>query len=359
MHVERRGNDNVTTVVRPDGDRIVTVVDTNGFLIRRSRILPDGREIIIIDNRPRRGGFAAGGWYRLGFFINLAPPVIRIPRDRYIVDYGRAPPGLIYETLEAPPVEIIERPYTLDEIRYSAPLRDRMPRIDLNTVIFESGSWELTPDQVEKLAGIADGLNRAIAQNPQEVFLIEGHTDAIGAAGGQSLAVGPPRGIGRHCADAAVRRAGGKSFHAGLRRTIFADPDTRTGARQPARRGAAHHAAAQRTGGGAVARRRRQPYVRRVGNVSANRSADVANIWRARATRRSPVSVVGRMIFSQIFGGRRRRWGSRVGPAIGQPAVAACRRFVYLGRHAPVAQLDRALPSEGRGHKFESCRARQ
>ena len=27
--------------------------------------------------------------------------------------------------------------------------------------------------------------------------------------------------------------------------------------------------------------------------------------------------------------------------------------------HAPVAQLDRVLPSEGRGHRFESCRARQ
>ncbi len=26
---------------------------------------------------------------------------------------------------------------------------------------------------------------------------------------------------------------------------------------------------------------------------------------------------------------------------------------------APVAQLDRALPSEGRGHTFESCRVRQ
>jgi hypothetical protein len=26
---------------------------------------------------------------------------------------------------------------------------------------------------------------------------------------------------------------------------------------------------------------------------------------------------------------------------------------------APVAQLDRALPSEGRGHKFESCRVHQ
>ena len=26
---------------------------------------------------------------------------------------------------------------------------------------------------------------------------------------------------------------------------------------------------------------------------------------------------------------------------------------------APVAQLDRVLPSEGRGHRFESCRVRQ
>ena len=30
----------------------------------------------------------------------------------------------------------------------------------------------------------------------------------------------------------------------------------------------------------------------------------------------------------------------------------------YLRRQAPVAQLDRALPSEGKGHTFESCRAR-
>ena len=27
-------------------------------------------------------------------------------------------------------------------------------------------------------------------------------------------------------------------------------------------------------------------------------------------------------------------------------------------QYAPVAQLDRVLPSEGRGHRFESCRAR-
>jgi hypothetical protein len=31
--------------------------------------------------------------------------------------------------------------------------------------------------------------------------------------------------------------------------------------------------------------------------------------------------------------------------------------FASLPYDAPVAQLDRALPSGGRGHRFESCRA--
>jgi outer membrane protein OmpA-like peptidoglycan-associated protein len=96
------------------------------------------------------------------------------------VDAARANRALLYDTLLAPPVDIVERPYTLDEIRYSAPLRDRMPRIDLDTVTFESGSWELSPDQIERLAVIAEGINRIVQQNPREVFLIEGHTDAVG-----------------------------------------------------------------------------------------------------------------------------------------------------------------------------------
>jgi hypothetical protein len=47
---------------------------------------------------------------------------------------------------------------------------------------------------------------------------------------------------------------------------------------------------------------------------------------------------------------------SRNAAAAGGVAVTA--RLSYENSHAPVAQLDRALPSEGRGHKFESCRAR-
>src|SRR6185312_13153679 len=115
-----------------------------------------------------------------GFFVDLPPPVVRIPYNRYIVDASDAPPDLIYETMMAPPVDRIERRYSLDEIRYSPNVRMLMPSIDVNTINFDLGSWEITPDQAAKLQVIADGLNRAIQRNPREVFLIEGHTDGTG-----------------------------------------------------------------------------------------------------------------------------------------------------------------------------------
>jgi outer membrane protein OmpA-like peptidoglycan-associated protein len=174
-HVERHGADTVTVFERADGSRIYTVTDETGRLLRRYRRGPDGREIIIIDNR-YSGPPAVGG-----YFVVLPPPIIRIPRERYIVDAQYARPDDIYYALWAAPVDHIDRRYTLDEIRYSPTLRERMPRIDLDTVTFDSGSWEVTPDQVERLAVIADGINRAIATNPSEVFLVEGHTDAVGS----------------------------------------------------------------------------------------------------------------------------------------------------------------------------------
>lgn len=170
-----RGGDSRTIVVRPDGTQIITVTDRDGQLLRRIRRDDRGREIIIIDNSYR------GPRGPAGFYVDLPPPVLRIPRDRYIVDAEGAAPELIYDTLMAPPVERIERRYSLDEIRYSPAVRQRMPSIDLDTINFDLGSWEITPDQASKLQVIADGLNRAIERNPREVFLIEGHTDAVGA----------------------------------------------------------------------------------------------------------------------------------------------------------------------------------
>jgi OmpA-OmpF porin, OOP family len=176
VQVQQVGADRRTVIIRPDGSQIITVVDRDGRLLRRIRRDPSGREIIIIDNSfgPPRPGYG-------GYYVDLPPPVIRIPRERYIVDAQYASPALIYETLIAPPVERIDRRYTLDEVRYSPGLRERMPSIDLDTINFDTGSWEIPSDQADKLAAIAQGLNDAISRNPREVFLIEGHTDAVGS----------------------------------------------------------------------------------------------------------------------------------------------------------------------------------
>ncbi len=71
---------------------------------------------------------------------------------------------------------------------------------------------------------IADGINRAIQSNPSTVFLIEGHTDAVGDDV-DNLSLSDRRAeIGGDAVDAAVRRACGKSHVAGLRRAVSQVP---------------------------------------------------------------------------------------------------------------------------------------
>ena len=82
--------------------------------------------------------------------------------------------------MEAPPLVDIERPYSLDEIRYNVALRDRMRRIDIDSITFDSGSWEVTPEQQPKLQAVADAMQQVLSRHPDEMFLIEGHTDAVG-----------------------------------------------------------------------------------------------------------------------------------------------------------------------------------
>ena len=172
---ETIGGETRTVVIRPDGTQIITVVAADGRLLRRIRRDSFGREIIIIDNSyrdPRTVG---------GFYVDLPPPVVRMPYNRYIVAADEASPEVIYETLRAPPVQRINRRYSLDEIRYSPNVRMQMPSIDVNSINFATGSWEIPPDQAAKLQVIADGLNQAIQANPRAVFLIEGHTDKVGS----------------------------------------------------------------------------------------------------------------------------------------------------------------------------------
>ncbi|MGA7116531.1 MAG: OmpA family protein [Hyphomicrobium sp.] len=188
--IRRADGTSTTFMTRSGGVRIYDVTDRHGRLLYRYRRYPGGREVVLIDNRRyyRRDNnrtrdvlIGAGIGLFIGSAIALSAPEVRIPRDEYIVDYGRASDDDLYEALTAPPIERLERGYSLEEIRYSAPLRDRMRRIDLDTVTFDFGSWEVGPDQGRALDRLAEGINRVLARNPDEIFMIEGHTDAVGS----------------------------------------------------------------------------------------------------------------------------------------------------------------------------------
>src|SRR5262249_24026424 len=171
-----------TFYVRPDGVRIISVTDGSGRLLRRYRRGVDGREISIIDNRRFYGTAVAIGVGAVGLAValNLAQPRITIPRELYIVDYERASEDDLYQALTAPPVGTLGRAYSLEEIRANYLLRDRMRRIDLDGITFEFGAFEVTADQYPKLERIGRVMLRVLQNNPDEVFLIEGHTDAVG-----------------------------------------------------------------------------------------------------------------------------------------------------------------------------------
>lgn len=182
---ERRPDgSNETFYVRSDGVRVVSVVDAHGRLVHRYRTDRQGREFSIIDNRRfvRNAGVAVGvGALGFAIALNLAPPRIRIPREQYIVNYERASDDDLYEALGAPPIESMERAYSLEEVRSTYELRQRMRRVDLDTVTFEFGSWQISDTQLPKLERIGRAIRRLLERNPNEVFLISAHTDAVGS----------------------------------------------------------------------------------------------------------------------------------------------------------------------------------
>ena len=56
-----------------------------------------------------------------------------------------------------------------------------MRPIDLDTINFEFGAYDVAPDPFSKLERLAHAILRVLRQNPDEVFLVEGYTDAVGS----------------------------------------------------------------------------------------------------------------------------------------------------------------------------------
>ena len=114
-------------------------------------------------------------------------------RNEVFIDFniGHRPPQVIFAAeamprdievqLVAPPMRRMSRSYTVQEIAANHEVREMMPGIEIDTLNFDFGSAEVRPEEIDKLDDIADVIERIVAARPDEVFLIEGHTDAVGS----------------------------------------------------------------------------------------------------------------------------------------------------------------------------------
>jgi outer membrane protein OmpA-like peptidoglycan-associated protein len=158
-----------TIVTRDDGIRIVTIRDRYGYVVRRVRYLPDGSEFVLFDDT---------GLDSRPITSRDLPPVVEGPEYADLSDSDEA---ALLRALEAAELRDLGRSYSLRQIRENEMLRSTLPRIDLDVITFDSGSAALSPDQARNLTALGRVMARMIRDNPGEVFLIEGHTDAVGS----------------------------------------------------------------------------------------------------------------------------------------------------------------------------------
>jgi len=164
-------------IVRPNGVQLVTITNRWGDVEQRSRVMPDGREYVLFFSNANSDGSRQA-------FVDpgraLPPLRLSIPISEYILDASDAEPSAYLEFLMEPPVEQVERLYTVEEVTRSARLRDKVRRIDLDSLTFEFGKATIADDQIQRLSDVADAMTDILGKNPAETFLIEGHTDAVG-----------------------------------------------------------------------------------------------------------------------------------------------------------------------------------
>ncbi len=157
-----------TFLTRPDGTQVVTIRDARGRVLRRARIFPDGSQVQLFDD--------------------LTPAV---PVDIVTLNLQR-PPSQIYSVADADRAALraalenanaydAGRAFSLRQIREIEDVRSLVPGIDLDSITFASGSAAIPPEQTRSLVRLGILIEEFVAENPGEVFLIEGHTDATGS----------------------------------------------------------------------------------------------------------------------------------------------------------------------------------
>ena len=157
-----------TIVERADGTQVVTIRDATGRVLRRATYDGLGREIVLIDDLyPEE---------RIDF--TRLPK----PRERMISLSTSEEDALLRARLAALDAEELGRTFSLRQIREIPQVRQLAATVDVNNITFDSGSAAIKATQAESLAALGRLMTSMIEENPNEIFLIEGHTDAVGSA---------------------------------------------------------------------------------------------------------------------------------------------------------------------------------
>ncbi len=155
------------TVTKEDGVQIVTIRGADGSVLRRTRVFPDGTRVVLFDDTQES-----------------APVVVsQLPAAQaQTVAVSSGDEAALRRALEAEMTSKVGRSFSLRQVRDIREVRELAPEIEVDAITFETGSSAIRPDQAQELAALGRALRDLIEQRPGEVFLVEGHTDAVGAA---------------------------------------------------------------------------------------------------------------------------------------------------------------------------------
>jgi outer membrane protein OmpA-like peptidoglycan-associated protein len=123
---------------------------------------------------------ASDGNLDISINLNFSPSRPRPPQAVFAAEVDDAE---LEEILVAPPRQSIKQRYSLDEISVQPKLRNTVSRIEIDTIRFGSGQAFVREEQLDSLDSIAAIIERIVKKYPNEIFMIEGHTDAVGSDG--------------------------------------------------------------------------------------------------------------------------------------------------------------------------------
>ncbi|MFM2350620.1 MAG: hypothetical protein RIR04_1586, partial [Pseudomonadota bacterium] len=155
-------------VQREDGSQIATIRDASGRVLQRVAYDGMGRATVLIDDMQPET------------YVDVRDlPRPHPTRNTIQLDDQDA---AMRAALAAADAEELGRKFSLRQIRTIPQVRGLAPTINVNTITFASGSAAIDPSEAKKLNKLGKFIADLIAANPNEVFLIEGHTDAVGSA---------------------------------------------------------------------------------------------------------------------------------------------------------------------------------